>query len=74
MNIFSTDVRLKWYCNTVLLLIGLCINFAAYSIDISITGTVSEIDNNGKKVGIPGAAIREKGTKNGVTANTNGEV
>ena len=41
--------------------------------DVTITGTISEKDESGKTSAIPGAAIREKGTKNGVAANANGQ-
>ena len=52
-------------------------NVLAYSFaplaDVTITGTVSEKDENGKVSAVPGAAIREKGTKNGVSANISGQ-
>ncbi|MDZ7898371.1 MAG: SusC/RagA family TonB-linked outer membrane protein [Arcicella sp.] len=53
------------------------LNVLAYSsaplADVTITGTVSEKDENGNVSAIPGAAVREKGTKNGVSANGNGQ-
>jgi TonB-linked SusC/RagA family outer membrane protein len=48
-------------------------NGSAPMLDITVTGTISETDENGKASAIPGAAIREKGTKNGVSANVNGQ-
>ena len=52
-------------------------NLLAYSsaplADVTITGTVSERDENGKISTVPGVAVREKGTKNGVAANINGQ-
>jgi TonB-linked SusC/RagA family outer membrane protein len=46
---------------------------SAPMLDVTVTGTVSERDENGKVSTIPGAAIREKGTKNGAVANGNGQ-
>ncbi len=52
-------------------------NVLAYSsaplADVTVTGTVSEKDENGKISTVPGVAVREKGTKNGVAANVNGQ-
>jgi TonB-linked SusC/RagA family outer membrane protein len=52
-------------------------NVLAYSsaplADVTITGTISEKDENGKISAIPAVAVREKGTKNGVSANGNGQ-
>ena len=52
-------------------------NVSAYSVaplaDVTVTGTVSEKDENGKTSAVPGVAVREKGTKNGVAANVNGQ-
>ncbi len=42
-------------------------------IDQTITGTISEIDNNGNKVAIPGVSIKEKNTNNGTTTNATGQ-
>jgi TonB-linked SusC/RagA family outer membrane protein len=53
------------------------LNVLAYSsaplADVTLTGTVSERDENGNISAIPGAAVREKGTKNGVSTNGNGK-
>ena len=52
-------------------------NVLAYSFaplaDVTITGTVTEKDESGKISAVPGVAVREKGTKNGVAANVNGQ-
>jgi TonB-linked SusC/RagA family outer membrane protein len=41
------------------------------ALEITVSGKITEAANEG--VSIPGAAVREKGTKNGVAANVNGE-
>lgn len=41
--------------------------------DLTVTGTVYEIDMNGSKSPLVGAIIREKGTKNGTVADTKGK-
>ena len=46
---------------------------AAPLADVTITGTVSEKDESGKTSAVPGVAVREKGTKNGVSANISGQ-
>ncbi len=38
-----------------------------------VTGTISEIDNNGNNVAIPGVSIKEKNTNNGTTSNADGQ-
>jgi TonB-linked SusC/RagA family outer membrane protein len=40
---------------------------------VAILGTVAEVDLNGNRQGLPGVAIREKGTQNGTNTNANGE-
>lgn len=40
-------------------------------LEVTVSGKITEADNQG--VVIPGVAVREKGTKNGVAANVNGE-
>ncbi|PWK27840.1 TonB-linked SusC/RagA family outer membrane protein [Arcicella aurantiaca] len=42
-----------------------------YALEITVSGKVTEANNVNS--GIPGATVREKGTKNGVSANLNGE-
>ncbi len=41
------------------------------TLEITVSGKITEAGSEG--VAIPGAAVREKGTKNGVAANVNGE-
>jgi TonB-linked SusC/RagA family outer membrane protein len=77
MTIFYSKAKLKSFAQLILCFLivsGSNISFSAEKfLDVNITGNVSEIDNNGNKVAIPGAAIREKGTNNGTTTNANGD-
>ncbi len=55
------------------LLITLGFSNVYSAVDLTISGKVTEVDNNNNIAELPGVTIREKGTKNGVTSNLNGD-
>jgi TonB-linked SusC/RagA family outer membrane protein len=70
----NTPIKKKWL-NTLLIFLTLLTGHAhadkLYALETTVSGKITEAANDGAS--IPGAAVREKGTKNGVAANANGE-
>jgi TonB-linked SusC/RagA family outer membrane protein len=73
-----TMFHIKWI-NPLIFCLALLTNYAHANteptknnfLEVTVSGKITEAANEG--VSIPGAAVREKGTKNGVAANVNGE-
>ena len=74
-----TVFNMKWLSALMICLFLLANQVHAYNtnpnsnnaLEITVSGKITEVAN--ESAVIPGAAVREKGTKNGVTANANGD-
>ncbi len=75
MTIYTPKSKITNFIIPIIFIFSVLISYGAYSfnyVDVTISGKITEIDENNVSSPIPGAAIREKGTNNGAIADANG--